>query len=140
VDYLSELDRRGCSLQRDSLLELLARHQVEMSVLLRGVDGFGVQHEIHTDRFVEQAYDLPLVLMAVDVRRSIERVLPELREIVSSRAVTLGRSRLLRGKIERLELAEDPTEATKLTVFLGRDERVGAMPAYRTVVDRLHAQ
>jgi hypothetical protein len=56
----------------------------------------------------------------------------------SSTGAWSQRARLLTGEIADLELADELHEATKLTVFLGRRERVYRLPAYAEVCDLLY--
>lgn len=52
--------------------------------------------------------------------------------------VTLERARLLTGPVGPVEPPEDLHEATKLTIYVGRRERVGSRPAFEAAVDLLH--
>jgi PII-like signaling protein len=54
------------------------------------------------------------------------------------RLVTLERARTLTGDLDAVTLPEDLNEATKLTVYLGRQERVYRVPAFIAVCDLLH--
>jgi PII-like signaling protein len=52
--------------------------------------------------------------------------------------VTLERARLLSGDIPAVSLPEEVHEETKLTIYLGRQERVYRVPAFVAVCDLLH--
>jgi PII-like signaling protein len=52
--------------------------------------------------------------------------------------VTLERARLLSGDIPAVSLPEGVHEETKLTIYLGRQERVYRVPAFVAVCDLLH--
>jgi hypothetical protein len=67
--------------------------------------------------------------VAVDRRDRIEAVLEPLLQVKQRGLITLERARLLTGEIGVLELPEQLHEATKLTVYLGRQERAYRMPA-----------
>jgi PII-like signaling protein len=47
--YFGERKRFGDRLVADALLDLYGRHEVATSVLLRGVEGFGLRHHLRTD-------------------------------------------------------------------------------------------
>ena len=138
--YFGESDRVGGRLLSDALLDVFERHGIHAAVLMRAVEGFGIDHALRTDRFLTLSEDLPLVAVAVDERRLIEPLLPEVTELVGSGLVTLERARLLHDRLDAVELPEDLHEATKLTIYLGRDERIRGRPVFLEVVDRLHAQ
>ena len=114
------------------------KHAVASSVLLRGAEGFGLKHHLRSDRLLSLSEDLPLVSVAVDTRLRIEAVLDELRSVQQTGLITLERARMLRGQIGPVELPEELHEATKLTVYVGRQERVYRVPAFVAVCDLLH--
>lgn len=135
--YFGESDRVDGRLLSDELIDLFEHHELQAAVLMRAVEGFGIKHQLRTDRFLTLSEDLPLVAVAVDERRRIEELLPEVSELVAGGLITLERARLLHRGLGRVELPEELHEATKLTLYLGRDERVGGRPAYLAVVDHL---
>jgi PII-like signaling protein len=134
--YFGEHQRVGHELLSDALLDVYQRHELEAAVLLRGTEGFGARHALHTQRLLTLSEDLPLVSVAVDARYKVERALPEVRSIVSAGLVTLERARMLGGSIAAAD-APAAGEETKLTVYCGRAERAGELPAYRAVVELL---
>jgi len=73
--YFGERDRRDRELVADALLDLYGREAIETSVLLRGVEGFGIKHHLRTDRLLSLSEDLPLVSVAVDRRERIAALL-----------------------------------------------------------------
>jgi PII-like signaling protein len=136
--YLGERDRCDGRFLADALLDIYERHEFETSVLLRGTEGFGAGHRLQTQRLLTLSEDLPVVSVAVDTREHIEAAVPEVVEISSHGLITLERARLLTGSIGEERLAEQVDEQTKLTVYVGRQERAGGRPAFLAVVDLLH--
>ena len=136
--YFGERDRANGDFLADALVELYARHAFETSIVMRGVEGFGVKHHLHTDRLLTLSEDLPLVSVAVDTRERIEGALDEVVELSGHGLVTLERARMLTGRLDALELRGERDEATKLTVYLGRVQRVGLRAAHVAVVELLH--
>src|SRR5262249_3307341 len=79
------------------------------------------------------------VSVAVDTRTRIEDVLGELEAIRFGGLVTLERARLLTGAVAApVELPWEAQAQTKLTVYVGRQERIGGRPAYERLVAFLH--
>ncbi len=136
--YFGERHRVGGRLVADELLDLYGRRGLEVSVLLRGAEGFGLKHHLRTDRLLTLSEDLPLVSVAVDRRARIEQVRDEVVEAQPEGVVTLERARMLTEDLSPVTLSDGPGEATKLTVYLGRKERVGGLPAFRAVCELLH--
>ena len=135
--YFAERDRSGGAFLGDALLSICERNSLATSVLLRGAEGFGRHQVLQTDRFLSLSEDLPMVLAAVDARSRIEAALPEIGAAAGHGLITLERARLLSGRVGPVTLPEDLHEASKLTVYCGRHERVGRRPAFIAIVDLL---
>jgi PII-like signaling protein len=132
--YFGERDRAGAAFLADALVDVFERHAVVTSVLLRGIEGFGIKHHLHTQRLLTLSEDLPLVSVAVDERPRIEALLPEVMELMGDGLVSLERARMLRGG----EGGEPRRgEATKLTLYAGRAERSGRRPSHIAAIDLL---
>jgi PII-like signaling protein len=155
TSYFSERHRAGGRFVADALLDLYGGHEIAVSILLRGTEGFGLKHHLRTDRSLTLSEDLPLTAIAVDSRPRIEAVLGPTLELNRPGLVTLERARLLTGTGLPAETGlgraagpgagaglpagpgDLPGEA-KLTVYLGRQERVDRVPAFVAVCDLLH--
>jgi PII-like signaling protein len=136
--YGGERARADGGFAADALLDLYGRHEVQASLLLRGHSGFGIEHHLRTDRLLTLSEDLPVVSVAVDARQRIEALLDDVLAIQNRGLVTLERARMLSGEIGATTVSDPPGEATKLTVYLGRQERVAGAPAHVAVCDLLH--
>jgi PII-like signaling protein len=138
TSYFGERQRTDGGFAADALLDLYERHEIATSILLRGVEGFGARHRLRTDRSLTLSEDLPLIAVAVDSRPRIQEVLEPTARLLSAGLVTLERAQLLSGDIEALALRDEVNEETKLTIYLGRQERVYRVPAFVAVCDLLH--
>ncbi len=117
--YFGERDRAAGGFLSDALAAIFARHQLHLSVVLRGVAGFGPAQHLRTDRLLSLSEDLPLVTVAVDERPRMEAALHEIEELRSGGLLT----------IERVTAA--PEASAQLTVYARRGDR-------RAIVDALH--
>jgi PII-like signaling protein len=138
--YFAERDRSGGGFLGDALLSICERHGLATSILLRGAEGFGRHQVLQTDRLLSLSEDLPMVLAAVDARPRIEAALPEIGAAAQHGLLTLERARLLSvrvGVVGTVSLPEGLHEASKLTVYCGRHERVGRRPAFVAIVELL---
>jgi PII-like signaling protein len=133
TSYFGERHRSGGAFVADTLLELYGRHEIAASILLRGTEGFGLKHHLRTDRSLTLSEDLPLVAVAVDTRPQIEAVIAPVLALNPTGLVTLEGALLLDDTV-----AAAPDEATKLTVYLGRQERIYRVPAFVALCDLLH--
>jgi PII-like signaling protein len=131
--YFGERDRTDHAFLADALFDLYEQHGLTTSVLLRGIEGFGLKHGLHTQRLLTLSEDLPLVSIAVDARRKIEAALPEVTTLMRDGLVSLERAQMLTGPFERVEPPWGSLE-TKMTVYGGRAERDGREVAYMRAV------
>lgn len=138
--YFGERDRTPDGLLAEALLDIYARHRVQTSILLRGSEGYGRPHHLRTDRLLSLSEDLPVVSIALDTRERIQSLLGAILQVKHKGLITLERARLLTGQTGPVKLPEELNEATKLTVYLGRKELVGARPAFVAVTDLLHSR
>ena len=138
TSYFGERQRTAGGFAADALLDLYGRREVATSILLRGAEGFGARRHPRTDMSLTLSEDLPLIAVAVDTRPRIEPLVEPTARITGTGLVTLERARLLAGGIEAVPLSEQVHEETKLTVYLGRQERVYRAPAFMAVCDLLH--
>jgi PII-like signaling protein len=136
--YFGERERANGGFLADAFTGIYARHELATSLVMRGVEGFGPKHHLRTDRLLTLSEDLPLVSVAVDTRARIEAALADIDALRFQGLVTLERARMLTGGIQAVELPSDLHDATKLTVYVGRQERVGRRLAYEAVVRLLH--
>jgi len=93
---------------------------------MRGIEGFGVKHHLHSDRQLTLSEDLPLVSVAVDRRERVGGVLEEVGELVGDGLITLERAIMATA-----ETSAVGSEETKLTIYAGRGTHV-------PIVDVLH--
>ena len=65
-----------------ALLEMAQRYRMAGATVLRGIEGFGPQHRLSTERLPDISDNLPLMVEMVDNEEQIERFLPMLDEMV----------------------------------------------------------
>ncbi len=134
--YFGERDRVGRRLLADALIDVFERRELTISLLMRGTEGFGIKHHLRSDRTLTLSEDLPLVGVAVDSGPAVQSALDDLERLHFDGLVTLERARL-----QNDEPQPEPADAgaLKLTVYLGRQERIDGRPGYEAVVALLRA-
>jgi PII-like signaling protein len=121
----------------DAMLDLFDTREIAASVMLRGIASFGPRHVLRTDESLSLSEDPPVAIAAVDVESKISGLADEVVAMTGHGLVTLERARLVGGG-DLLDVGAD--DAVKLTVYVGRQERIGGLPAYRAVCDLLYRQ
>jgi PII-like signaling protein len=138
--YFGERDRVAGEFLADALFSLYEGCEAHTSVLLRGIDGFGQRHHLHTDRFLTLSESLPAVSIAIDTAGRIERALPEVLELVDGGLISLERAVLASGSdLEALELPAGDDAQIQLTLYGGRSVRTEGQAGYVAAVSRLRA-
>jgi PII-like signaling protein len=137
TSYFAERKRSGRRFLGDALMDVYGGQELAASIMLRGTEGFGRKHLLRSDHSLTLSEDLPAVAIAVDTAERIEAVLDKTAELGPG-LMTLERARLLTGDITALALADEMYDATKLTVYLGRQERIYRVPVFAAVCDLLH--
>jgi PII-like signaling protein len=120
----------------DALLDLFDTQEIATSVMLRGIASFGPRHVLRTDESLSLSEDPPVAIAAVDVESKISGLVEDVVAMTGRGLVTLERARFVGG--DGAEVGTD--DAVKLTVYVGRQERIGGLPAHRAVCDLLHRQ
>jgi PII-like signaling protein len=117
-----ERQRHRGRLLADAVLETFEEHALATSLLLRAAAGFGLRHHLRTDETLTMSEDPSMVAVAVDDRARLEPVVDRVLAMQDRGLVT----------VERLQHFPDVPDSAevKLTVHLGRDERIGGGASY----------
>jgi PII-like signaling protein len=136
--YFGERQRVDGRFVAESMLSLYEQRRVATSIVLRGIAGFGSRHHFRSDQSLSLSEEPPIAVIAVDTGPVIEGLLESVLGVDKCGLISLERARLLRDDIHSIELSDEYHEATKLTIYVGRKERVYGMPAYIAVCDLLY--
>ncbi|MGH3249275.1 MAG: DUF190 domain-containing protein [Trebonia sp.] len=135
--YFRERHRTDSRFLGGAFIDLYARRGTAASVLLRGTEGFGAGQP-RAGRSLPLAEDSPLTATAVATRPKIEALLDEALRLAMPRLVTVEPVRLLSGEIAPVWLGENADEATRLTLYCGRQDRVYQVPAFEAACELLY--
>lgn len=125
----------------DAMLNLFDDQEVATSVMLRGIASFGPRHVLRTDESLSLSEDPPVTIVAVDAEPKINGLVDDVLAMTARGLATLERARLTRGDVDVAALDDTQGQngdATKLTLYVGRQDRIAGIPAYRTVCDLLY--
>jgi PII-like signaling protein len=131
--YFAERLRSGDRFLADALLDLYGESAVATSVVLRGIASFGPHHVLRSDQSLSASEDSPIVIAAVDRAEKIAPLADRAVAMTTRGLITLERARLL-----VLPDAPAPHDTVKLTVYVGRQDRVSGQPAHQAVCDLLY--
>ncbi|WP_293003141.1 DUF190 domain-containing protein [Mycobacterium sp.] len=126
-------DGRRPGFLADAMLDLFDRKDIATSVMLRGIASFGPRHVLRTDQSLSLSEDPPVAVTAVDVEPKIIGLVDDVLALTGRGLVTLERA----GRVDSGNFPAGAGDAVKLTVYIGRQERVSGQPAHRAVCDLL---
>jgi PII-like signaling protein len=93
--HIGESDKwQGKSLH-EAIVEFLRRQGFSGATVLRGVAGYGGSSVYHTDKILRLSQDLPIVVEVVENAGRIEKILPQLDEMVEGGLITLEKVRVI---------------------------------------------
>ena len=89
--FIGESDRWHGKPLYEEIVALVRREGIAGATVLRGLEGFGAKSHLHTARILRLSEDLPIVVEVVDTAENIERVLPQLDDMIEEGLVTTER-------------------------------------------------
>lgn len=93
--FIGEKDRWHGKPLYEAIVLLARARGLAGATVLRGIEGFGADSHLHTDRILRLSDDLPIVVEIVDHEDRITPLLPLLDEMVSEGMVTVERVRVI---------------------------------------------
>lgn len=136
--YFGERQRVGGRFVAEAMLGLYEQRHVATSIVLRGIAGFGSRNQFRTDQSLTLSENPPVAVVAVDTKLAIEGLLESVLAVNKRGLISLERARLLHDDIHSIQLSDQYPEETKLTIYVGRKERVYGVPAYIALCDLLY--
>ncbi|OBI75866.1 DUF190 domain-containing protein [Mycobacterium sp. E740] len=133
--YFGERTRIGDQFLADALLDLYGDARLATSVVLRGIASFGPRHVERTDLTLSMSEDPPIAIAAVDLADKVAGLADQVVAMTQRGLVTIERAWLRDGAATSTSSVPD---ATKLTVYVGRQDRIEGRPAHRAICERLH--
>ncbi len=94
--YVGDDDKWHGGLLYPAIVARLKEIGIAGVTVLHGMEGFGANAQLHTDRFDVMFRGLPVVITAVDVRERIARALPALEEMIEEGLVTVQDAHAIR--------------------------------------------
>ncbi len=93
--FIGESDKYQGKPLYDALVERLRAKGLAGATVLRGVAGFGASSTVHTDKILRLSLDLPIIIEVVETEAAIQKVLPDLDEMIGGGLITLERARVI---------------------------------------------
>ena len=87
--FIDESDRwRGHSLS-SSIIKELKKHNVVGATIIRGVEGFGQNHKMHSEFIEVLSRDLPMVIEIIDESSKIDEIVTAIEPMVEDGCIAI---------------------------------------------------
>src|SRR5258707_15674222 len=93
--HIGESDKWHGTPLHEAIVMMLRTENFLGATVLRGVGGFGSSSVYHTDKILRLSQDLPIVVEVVESNERIEKILPQLDEMVEGGLITLEKVRVI---------------------------------------------
>ena len=98
--FLGESDRSGSGPHKglplyEAILLTLREAGCAGATVVRGIAGFGPSAKLHTGKVLRLSSDLPVIVEVVDDEEKLQRILPELDEMMGGGLITLERAQVI---------------------------------------------
>lgn len=81
-----------------AIFDLAAQNHVLGVTIQRGIEGFGPEHHLSTQRLVDIADDLPIIVEIIDTTQHVEPLLAQLDTLVQRGVITVTPVDIMRGR------------------------------------------
>jgi PII-like signaling protein len=93
--HIGESDKLRGKPLHEVIVEMLRREGFSGATVLRGVAGYGGSSVYHTDKILRLSQDLPIIVEVVENTERIEKILPQLDQMVEGGLITLEKVRVI---------------------------------------------
>ncbi len=94
--WFNEGDRYGDDLLYKAFLKLFREEGFAGATVIRGIAGYGAHSMRRGAASVDMARDLPVIVIAVDNKEKIDRIMPKIDEMMSGGMITMEPTTVLR--------------------------------------------
>jgi len=93
--FIGESDKYHGKPLYEALLEKFREKGLAGATVIRGVAGFGASSVVHTAKVLRLSLDLPLIIEVVETEEAIQRILPDLDDMIGGGLITLERAQVI---------------------------------------------
>ena len=87
--YIGEQDKWDHKPLATEIVQRAQQAGLAGATVLRGVEGFGASHHLHTTRILSLSNDLPMVIVIVDAAERVDAFVPQLDELITEGLVVI---------------------------------------------------
>jgi PII-like signaling protein len=144
--YLSEGSTYHGAATYSGIIDFLFYRGVSGATVLKGVAGFGADHQIHSSNFVEISDQLPMKIEFIESREKVDELLGKLHEMVGTGMIEVQETTVAKagqastGKKEVSQSAlKIEGRARLMRIYIGESDRWKEKPLYKALVEAMRA-
>jgi PII-like signaling protein len=129
-----------------AILDFLFYRGVSGATILRGIAGFGADHELHTTRLVELAKNLPVKIEFIETAERVDELLPKLQELAGSGLIEIQDTTVVkpaetskRQPQTQAHALKSESKARLMRIFFGENDKWHGKPLQEALVEALRA-
>lgn len=141
--YVGETDKFGDKPVYEVLLDILHKKKIAGVSVFKGVAGYGADGVLHTSKILYLSMDMPMKIEAVDSEEMINKVLPDVYQVVEKGLVEMADTNVIKccagvGEKEKKEVEGMKLEgkAKMLRIIISEDDKWEGEPLYEVLVKR----
>ena|SRR5277367_6320779 len=144
--YLSEGSTRHGASTYSTILDFLFFRGISGATVLKGIAGFGADHQIHSASSVEISDRLPLKIEFIETREKVNEILGKLEEMVGSGMIEIQETTIVKAaqvsKPKKAPVAEHVKiegKAKMMRIYFGESDRWQDQPLHEALVRAMRA-
>jgi PII-like signaling protein len=145
--YVAEDQQYHGSATYAAILDFLFFRGVSGATVIRGIAGFGADHQLHTDRLVDLATRLPVKVEFIDVAQKVEELVPKLQEMAGTGLIEIQDTTVVKpAETQRQHGGANPGPHLKregparlMRIYIGENDKWNDKPLYEAIVSGLRA-
>jgi PII-like signaling protein len=87
--YIGETDKWNHQPLYHAIIKKLKKEGIAGATVLKGIEGFGLNSHIKSAHILQLSEDLPLIIEVVDKAEKIEKIIPDIKEMVDEGLITI---------------------------------------------------
>ncbi len=144
--YLSEGSRRHGASTYSTILDFLFFRGVAGATVLKGIAGFGADHQMHSASSVEISDHLPLKIEFIETREKVNEILGKLEEMAGSGMIEIQETTIAKAaqvsKPKKAPVAEHVKiegKAKMMRIYFGESDRWQDQPLHEALIRAMRA-
>ncbi len=148
--YVGETDKFGDKPVYEVLLDIFHKKKIAGVSVFKGVAGYGADGVLHTSKILHLSMDMPMKIEAVDSEEMINKVLPDVYQVVEKGLVEVTDTNVIKccaGKVaegqakgakeeKEVERMKLEGRAKMLRIIISEDDKWEGEPLYEVLVKR----